>query len=502
MKLMGKTTILDRVERFGDKIPHPFYMFIFLCLGVVCLSWWVSRVSSGVIHPGSGELIQVKNLLSAEGLVYILQSTVDNFIQFKPLGLVLCMMMAVGFLQEVGLADAAIKTLLLNAPRRLITASIFTVGILGNLASDAAFVLVPPLAGIVFAATNRHPIVGICAGFVAVAAGFTANFFIAGTDVLLSGITNAAAASVGDVALTPAANWYFMILSVPILVVLGTVMTDFYIEPRFMRRYGASAAQAQAHEDTAAFQVGPLEKRALQYTLVVALLYMGLILLLILPSGAILANADGGLVPSPFLNGIIPIIMGFFLLCSLTYALAVKVITRWDDVPALMGRAMSHIGGYVVLVFVIAQFIAWFNWSNLSVFFAVNGADWLSGMALPNVVMLGGLMVLAGLLNLIVFSGSAQWSIMAPVFVPLFMLLGMEPAVIQMAYRIGDSTTNIISPTNPYIPMVLALIAQHDARVKFGTFLSMMLPYAVLFLSIWGSIFLIYQALGLPVGPA
>jgi len=181
-QLPQKVSIIDRIEKFGDRIPHPFYMFITLCLAVIFLSWIVSTFGGNIAHPLSGDEIKVKNLLSGEGFVYILNSAVSNFIAFKPLGLVLCMMLAVGLVQEVGLADSAIKQSLLNAPKNFVTASIFLTGIIGNLASDAAFILVPPLAGIIFSATNRNPVVGIAAGFVAVAAGFTANVFIAGTD--------------------------------------------------------------------------------------------------------------------------------------------------------------------------------------------------------------------------------------------------------------------------------------------------------------------------------
>ena len=209
-------TFADRIEHLGNKIPHPFFLFIYLCIAIAIISLFLSN--SSVIHPATQKVVAVKSIISTEGLLYILNSTVQNFISFKPLGLVLCMMIAIGFMQEVGLASAAIKALLLNTPKKLVTASIFLVGIIGNLASDAAFILVPPLAGIIFLATNRNPVVGVAAGFVAVAAGFTANIFIAGTDVLLSGITNEVIKSVSDKQITPAANWYFMLVSVPFLV--------------------------------------------------------------------------------------------------------------------------------------------------------------------------------------------------------------------------------------------------------------------------------------------
>lgn len=493
-----KISFLDRIETLGNKVPHTFYMFIGLCVAVMFISLVVSLSDGSVIHPSSGDIVFVKSLVSGEGLVYILQSAVSNFVSFKPLGLVLCMMMAIGLVQEVGLASAAIKHTLLNAPKKLITASVFFTGIIGNLASDAAFILVPPLAGIIFSATNRNPVVGISAGFVAVAAGFTANIFIAGTDVLLSGITTEAASIVAPVEVSPAANWYFMLISVPFLIIIGTLFTDRYIEPRFDKKFSFELSSENLKDE---YKIKPLELKALKWSGYFSISFIALLILLILPDNSFLRNEDGGLVPSPFLKGIIPIIMTFFITNAVVYGYKSKVIKKSSDIPDLMSKALNGIGGYIVLVFVIAQFIAWFNWSNLAVFIAVNGADWLSGIAMPKILMVATFMVLAGLMNLVVFSGSAQWAIMAPIFVPLFMLLGISPEYTQMAYRIADSTTNIISPTNPYIPMVLALIIKYNPDVKFGTFLSIMLPYSLLLFFSWAALFLIYMSIGLPVGP-
>ncbi len=496
---MQKKSWFDRIEAIGNKIPNPLYLFIILCGIIAVISAIMSMMGSSITHPVSNEVVPIKNLISGDGLVYILQSTVSNFINFKPLGLVLCMMIAVGLVQEVGLADAAIKSLLLNAPRRFVTASVFLVGIVGNLASDAAFVLVPPLAGIIFAATKRNPIVGVCAGFVAVAAGFTANIFIAGTDVLLSGVTNEASITVGGEPITPAANWYFMLLSVPFLTIVGTWITEKIIEPRFPVEHDfADHAETESQK----YSVSAQDKRALKITAGFALAFILLLIVTIYPENSPLRGPDGGLVPSPFLSGMIPIIMTFFISCSIVFGVFSGAIKTFDDLPNLMTSALKNVGGYIVLVFFIAQFIGWFNWTNLSVWLAVSGADFLSSVQLPNVVMLGALIILAGFINLIVFSGSAQWAMMAPVFVPLLMLLGIDPDAIQMAYRIGDSTTNIISPTNPYLPMVLALIAQYNAKVRFGTFLSIMFPYSIILISMWSAMFLIYYSLGLPLGPA
>ncbi len=495
---MQKKSWFDYIETFGNKIPNPLYLFMIFCLIIAVISALMSGAGLNITHPVSHETVPIRNLISGEGLVYILQSTVTNFINFKPLGLVLCMMIAVGLVQEVKLADVAIKTLLLNAPRRFVTASIFLVGIIGNLASDAAFVLVPPLAGIIFAATKRNPVVGICAGFVAVAAGFTANIFIAGTDVLLSGVTNEASATINGAEITPAANWYFMLLSVPFLTIMGTWITEKLIEPRFPveEDFGAKAS-----DESQKYAVSDRDRRALKYTGLFALLFILLLVITIYPENSPLRGPSGGLVPSPFLSGMIPIIMTFFISCSIVFGVLAGTIKSFDDLPRLMTNALKNVGGYIVLVFFIAQFIGWFNWTNLSLWLAVSGADFLSSVELPSIVMLGALIILSGLVNLVVFSGSAQWAMMAPIFVPLLMLLGIEPDAIQMAYRIGDSTTNVISPTNPYLPMVLALIAQYNSKVKFGTFLSIMFPYSIILVTTWGALFLGYYALGLPLGP-
>ncbi|MBS7835966.1 AbgT family transporter [Wohlfahrtiimonas chitiniclastica] len=500
MTQLSTNSWFDRLETLGNKIPHPLYLFVGLCALIAITSWVMSLFNPTLINPVNDQVVPIRTILSHEGLVYVLQSTVNNFVNFKPLGLVLSMMIAVGIMQEVGLADATIKTLLLNAPKRFITMMVFFVGIVGNLASDAAFVLVPPLAGIIFAATKRNPIVGICAGFVAVAAGFTANIFIAGTDVLLSSVTNEVLITVSTEEITPAANWYFMLLSVPFLMITGTWITEKIIEPRFSAKDDIDVAHLQQATDH--YQVTPIEKRAVKFTGIYALLFIMGLIMAIWPSDSPFRNGNGGLVPSPFLSGMIPIIMAFFISCSIVYGILAKKITRLDDVPTLMTQSLKNVGGYIILVFFVAQFIAWFNWTNLSLYLAIGGANILSAIAVPNVFMLALLMVLAGFINLIIFSGSAQWSLMAPVFIPLFVLLGIEPAAIQMAYRIGDSTTNVISPTNPYLPMVLAVIAQYNPKFKFGTFLSIMMPYATILLITWGILFLIYYSLGLPLGPA
>jgi aminobenzoyl-glutamate transport protein len=486
---------LDVVERLGNKLPSPFILFVLLALGVIVLSWFVSLFGVTVEDPESGEEVAIQSLISGEGLQYILTSMVENFVTFPPLGLVIGIMLGIGLAQQVGVLETAMKRTILSAPASMVTFAIIVTGVVGNIASDAAFIIVPPLAALVFLTLGRHPLAGMAAGFAAVGAGFTANIFIAGTDALLSGIATEAAAIVNDeVVVTPVSNWYFMSFSVLMLMIVGVLVTERVIEPR-LGEYQSDSEDRELEETT------PEENRGLRNAVIAGAAYLALLVAAALPSGSPLRNEDGGLVPSPLLDGIVPIILLFFVTVAVAYGVTVGKITTAGDVPKFMGEAMKGLTGFIVLIFAAAQFIAYFEWTNLGIWFAVNGAQLLESLNLTGILGLLAFSVLTAFLNLIVFSGSAQWALEAPIFVPLFMLLDINPAYTQVAFRIADSSTNIITPLNPYVPMVLAFMRQYDEDAGFGTLFSLMLPYAVLFYGSWVVIFLVWYLLGLPVGP-
>ncbi len=491
---------LDVVERVGNKLPHPFILFVYLALTVIALSWFISLFNVSVVHPGSGEEVAVRNMISQEGLLHILSTMLSNFTGFAPLGLVLVMMFGIGLAQKVGLIETFMKKTIMNAPARFVTVAIIGTGIIGNLASDAAFVIIPPLAAMVFYALGRHPLAGMAAGFAGVGAGFTANLIIAGTDALLSGISTEVAKTVdGSVVITPVDNWFFMIASVLMLVLVGTWLTEKVIEPRlgkYNNKYAEPGVADQKMEE-----VTPLETKALRNAGIAGLVYILLIATLIVPSSGILRGVDGAIVPSPFLSNIIPIILFFFISIGVAYGITVGVIKGTKDVPEFMAKAMADMSGYIVLIFAAAQFISYFNWSNLGILVAVKGAEFLEGMNMTGMGVIVGFIVLTAILNLFIFSGSAQWALMAPIFIPMFMLLEYNPALVQLAYRIGDSSTNIITPMNPYVPMVLAFMKRYDSRAGFGTLFSIMLPYALVFLAFWIVMFVIWTFFGLPIGP-
>ncbi|MCS2608363.1 AbgT family transporter [Halomonas dongshanensis] len=494
----GQTTgVMHHVARLADALPHPFIMFFALFVATLGLSAVMSLWLDPVIDPATQELIQVRSLLSWDGLRFMVTGAVTNFTSFRPLGLVLVMVLALGLIQKTGLADAAIKRMLSNVAPRYITPAVIFTSIIGNLVSDAAVFLIPPLAAIMFKTVGRNPVAGIIVAFVSIFAGFSANFFIAGTDLLLSGISTEVVQSVRPgYEVSVVANWFFMCASVPLITLIITVMNDRYTEP-MLERFRPQQDVTDASQSTS---LSAAERRALRYTGLSALAYIAAVLLLIMPEGSGLRNAEGGLLPSPFMSGLVPFIMIFFILCGIVYGVTVGKISRPSDVPRLMEEAVRDMCGFIVIVFMVAQFIAIFNWSNLAIVTAVNGADWLLGINMPPMVALLGFILLAAVVNLFFYSGSAQWALMAPIFMPMLMLLGLAPEAIQAAYRIADSATNPISPINPYLPLILAVIHLYNRSFTLGHLLTVAMPYSLAILSGWTLLYFVWYALGLPFG--
>ncbi len=490
---LGKT--LDVVEWLGNKLPSPFILFVLLALLVIIFSWFVSLFGVTFEDPSSGEQATIRSLISGEGIRYILTSMLTNFVEFPPLGLVLGIMLGIGLAQKVGLLETAMKKTILSVPPSMVTVTVIFTGIIGNLASDAAFIIVPPLAALVFLTLGRHPLAGMAAGFASVGAGFTANIFIAGTDALLSGISTEAARIVNDdLNVTPVANWYFMIASTFMLVAVGWFVTEKIIEPR-LGEYQGDGEEQELEEIT------PEKNRGLRNSLIATVGFVVLLVAVLVPSGSPLRNDEGGLVPSPFLDGIVPIILLFFITVAVAYGVTVGEITAPADVSRFMGEAIKDLSGFIVLIFAAAQFIAYFEWTNLGIWVAVNGAGLLESLSITGIFGLLGFSVLTAFLNLLITSGSAQWALEAPIFVPLFLLLDINPAYTQLAFRIADSSTNIITPLNVYVPMVLAFMQDYDEDAGFGTLFSLMLPYTLLFYACWVIMFVGWTLLGLPIGP-
>ncbi|MGG1663339.1 AbgT family transporter [Brevibacillus sp. NRS-1366] len=484
-----------KVELIGNKLPHPFILFIYLAFSVMILSAILAAFEVSVIHPVKKEVVFVKSLLTQEGLQYILTSMIKNFSGFPSLGLALGMTLGIGLAERVGLIQAVLRKMVLRVPARLVTFTVVLAGFLAHLASDAAFILIPPMAAIVFLTLGRHPLAGLAAGYAAVGSGFTANIFIGGTDALLSGISTQVAKTIDPNAMvTPVDNWFFMAFSTLFLSFLVTIVTEKFVEPRL----GTYQAEKTAKLEDLTIQ----ETKALRVTGIVAAVYVIVLALLVLPEGALLRDVKtGGILNSPFMSGIIPIILMFFITVAATYGVMTGEIKSQKDIPKFMSEALREMTGFIVMVFAAAQFIAFFDWSNIAVWMAVSGADFLKGSNITGLPVLLAFSLLTAFLSLFIFSGSALWTLLAPVFIPMFMLIGFHPAFVQLAYRIAESATNTIAPLNPYMPIVLLYMQEYKKESGVGTLIAMMMPYALLFLGAWMVLIVAWYFLGIPIGP-
>lgn len=487
---------LDWVERVGNKLPHPFILFLYLTVAIMVLSALLSFAGVSAINPANGEEVVVKNLLTREGVAWMLQNALKNFTGFAPLGLVLSMQMGIGLAEQAGLLSAFMRKTMYRAPLWAISMAVMFVGINGNIASDASIVIIPTLAASIYLSLGKNPLAGLMAGYAAACAGFSANLIIVGTDALLAGITQEAVNILDpSVHVNPSINWYFMIASTIIFTLVGAWVTDRIIVPR-VGEYRGKIKSAENKDLT------PLENKALRNTAKAALIFLVILAIFVLPQNALLRNPEtGGLIPSPFLNGIIPILMLLFITVGVAYGKTVGTIKSSADVPKLMAEAMKTMSGYIVLVFVIGQFVAYFNWSNIGIIIAVKGADFLQSVGFTGFPLILGIILLSTIVNLFIGSGSAKWSILAPIFVPMLMILGYSPALTQVIYRIGDSSTNPITPLFPYFPIALGLAQYYDEEAGMGTIMSLMLPYAVIFLIVWILQLLVWVTFKLPLGP-
>lgn len=492
---------LDMIEFVGNKLPHPVTLFVILALAVVVISDIAARAGIVVeferIVDGIPENVTVEaiSLLTVEGIRRIFSEAVSNFTGFPPLGTVLVAMLGVGVAEGTGLIQAALRKLVLVTPKRFITLVVVFAGIMSNVASDAGYVVLVPLGALVFLSFKRHPIAGLAAAFAGVSGGFSANLVIGTLDPLLGGITMSAADmySPGYV-VDPTANWYFMIVSTFVIMIIGTLVTEKIVEPRLGEYNGDSSVSIEKITDK--------ETRGLIWAAISGLLFVASIAALVVPANGILRDDAGKILGNtPFMNGLVPIIALAFLIPGIVYGIVAGTVKNDKDVANHMGKAMSTMGGYLVLSFVMAQFVSYFSWTNLGTILAVKGADVLQISGLTGIGMLIGFILVSGFINLFIGSASAKWAIMAPIFVPMLMRLGYSPEFTQLAYRIGDSTTNIISPLMAYFAVIVAFAQKYDKKTGIGTLISTMIPYSLFFMIGWVILFILWFFVGLPIGP-
>lgn len=482
---------LGWVERIGNRIPHPLVLFLFL-MGVVALISFIAQ-GAKTVNPSTGKEVVIKNILSGAGFSFILKDMVKNFISFPPMGLVLSMTLGIGLAEEVGLMSAFMRKTILGVPAKFVVPAIMIVGICGNLASDAAVIVVPTLSAMIFLYLGRNPIAGIALGYAATTAGFSANLVIAGTDALLQGITNSAADLVGAPHIDTTANWFIMIASTFVLTIVGTLVNNYIIEPRLGNYEPSHPVEIN--------RVSSEESRGLRFAGIALLVYVALIVVICIPQNSFMRNPQTGSLTnkSTLLGGIIPLILLMFIITGVAYGKGSGVIQdSWKEVSKIMERAVAKMSSFIVLAFVIGQFIAWFNWTNLGFYMAIKLANALKSSGMVGIPLFIFYILIVAFINLFIGSGSSKWALLAPIFVPMMYMLGYHPAWTQFLYRVGDSATNILSPIFPYFLIILNLMEEYDENSGTGTLISLMIPYSFAMLAVW-IIFTIVWYLFIPI---
>lgn len=497
----GLQRALDAVESLGNKLPDPAVLFLLLMLLVWVASWWLAGVSFSEIDPRNGKPLEVKNMLAGTSLTAFMAEMVRTFVNFPPVGVVLVAMLGLGVAEHTGFIAACLRALLAITPRSLLTPALVAVGVLSHVAVDAGYVLVVPLGAVIFLAAGRHPLAGIAAAFAGVSGGFSATLFLPSSlDPLLAGLTQASANVIDPgLVVNPLNNFFFTTASAFLVVAVGWVLTDWVIEPRLR---GTPVDGDRGGVSEAPQSPDAAERRGLLWA--VASMAVALLLLVAsaLPETSAWRAPTGELAAAkaPLMQSIVALIFVLFLIPGVVYGYASGSIRSHRDIVAGMGKAMSGMGYYLVMAFFCAQFLYAFGQSNLGALLSLKGAVLLKALDLPMAVTLIGIVLLSGVVDLVVGSASAKWALIGPVMVPMLMALGVSPDLTQAAYRVGDSTTNIITPLMPYFPLIVVFCQRYVRSAGIGTLLALMLPYSLVLLVAWTALLLGFWGLDIPLG--
>ena len=502
-KSRGFTKFINGVERVGNKLPHPFFLFTYLCIIVAVLS--ILLAGNQVTYTAANSdgtttevVSEVVNLVSPKYIQGILKDWVKIYVNFSPLGLVMVMMLAIGFAQETGVFDSLMRRTLLGAPVAIVTFVLATVGVCANVASSSCVVLGVTIGAALFKALGRNPILGALTGYTAAHGGFSANLLPAGTDVNLSGVTETVCKAFGITAPTHALINYIFMAAATIVTALAVTFVTEKIMPGVVK-YGAEQKEINSH-------LNDDEKKGLRWTGIGCAIYIVIILALTIPKNSFFRNADGKILPSsPLISCIVPILFFLFIICGLAYGYGAKTIKKSSDIPKYMGKGIQGVLSFLVMALPAAIFIQMFSDSNLAVLLAVKGSNLLKSIGLSGVLLAVCFVILCAFCNLFMTSAAAKWLVFAPVFVPMFFQMGFTPALTQLCYRIGDSFTNCIAPINAYLPIALGVInsyrAKEDPEMGLGTLISMTLPYSIAIGVAQIVLLIIFMLLNIPIGP-
>lgn len=495
--------LLDFIERNGNRVPHPAVIFLIMIGLVIVVSALFAGTSVTVetIDHATGQLVTapvaIRSLLTVDGLRFLLTSWVPNFMGFSATGMILVAMVGVGVAEEAGLVNAIIRKIVLTAPRKLITVIIVLLGGLSSIAADAGYVVLIPLGAMAFLSLGRHPLAGIAAAFAGVSAIFAVNMLITPLDGVLTEITNDAIHLLDpSQSLDLMATFFFSLVSLVVFAIVCAVVTERFVEPHL----GAYTGDVEA---VPAEELKPEEQRGLRNAGIALLLFVLFVLAMTVPAGAPLRNPETGEIfgTSPFMDGLIVLIALLFLAVGWAYGKTVGTVKSTSDAIGMIDKTFRNMGPLVFLFLVIAQFLAFFNYTNIATILAVNMAEWLVQLNLGTITLLIGFTVAIMLLDILMPGSIPKWAIFAPIFVPLFMQLGSSPEVVLAAYRVGDSPMNVVTPLMGYFPLVVIYCQQYQKEAGVGTVVALMLPYTIALIVTWLPFLLLWYALGFPFGP-
>jgi len=493
---------LDLIEWVGNALPNPATLFALLAGLVVLLSGLLHALGIEVVNPANHQTVGVVSLLTVEGLHRMIMAAVTNFTGFAPIGTVLVAILGIAVAESSGLIGACLRVTVNKAPPAALTAVIVFAGVMSNVGSDVGYVLLIPLAGAIFAAVGRHPVAGIAAAFAGVSGGFSANLLPGTIDVLVGGITQESARMlVADYTVLPTANYYFMVAATFVVTAAGTWITDRVVEPRLGRPPGMETGASRVE------QLSDLEKRGLRFAGVATLVMTVLVVWGVLPIGSVplagflLDPVNPAFTHSVFMRGLVVFICLAGMILGIAYGLGARTIRNDNDVIAGMSKSMATMGSYLVLMFFCAQFVNYFAWTNLGTITAVKGAELLQASGLGPAPLTVAVIFFTAFINLFIGSASAKWTLLGPVLVPMFMLVGYSPEFVQAAYRVGDSCTNIITPLMVYFPLVLTFAQKYAPQTGIGTLISLMMPYSIGFMILWSLLLVLWIMTGWPLGP-
>ena len=496
--------VLDAVERAGNAIPHPALLFLWLAVGVLLVSALGQALGWSAVNPATGETVEAVSLLSRAGVQEMLTGAVTNFTGFAPLGVVLVAMLGIGVAEHSGLLATLLTRFASAVPARALAASILFAGVLSSIGGDAGIVVLPPLAASLFLAAGRHPIAGLVTAYVGVAAGFTANLLIGPTDALLAGLSTEAVALVDPAyRVTAAGNWWFVIASTFLVTAVCALVTERIVEPRLGAFHTSAATEVPgADSGDSTGDDADAQRRGLRAAGLVSLVLAALLLAALVPEQGVLRDPQTrSIVASPFMDGIVVVIAFWAAACGVAYGNATGRFRSAADAIVGMEATMRVLAAYLVLIFFAAQFVTWFGASRLGTILAIRGADALQALDVGPTPLLLAFVLLVATLNLFIGSQSAKWAVLGPVFIPMFYLVGISPEATQMAYRIGDSTTNVITPLIPYLALVVTIARRYEPRTGIGTLMAAMLPYSVALLLAWSVLLALWILFDVPLGP-